>query len=288
MLISCAGFLGAACAPRVAGSSLSPDVRARLAELESRLGGRLGLALVDSDGALLAGNRANERFAMCSTFKAPLAGLILDEAAHGRIDLDRKVPVSRDDLAGHSPEVEKNLERGFMTVEELVAAAVKQSDNAATNLLLAMIGGPEGMTAFFRRNGDGLTRLDRLEPMMNENLVGDPRDTTTPLAMANLLRRLLLTDALAAPARERMTELMIENRTGRNRIRAGAREGWRVGEKTGTGGPAAPTYNDIGILWPPDRPPVLLAIYFDRPDVAAEAANAGIAEATSITLTALP
>ena len=145
--------------------------------------------------------------------------------------------------------IEANLERGRLPVERLCAAIVTVSDNSAANLLLARIGGPAGFTRFFRRCGDTVTRLDRMEPELNSNLPGDPRDTTTPGAMVGLMRGLLLGDVLAAPSRARLIGWMEGATTGLERLRAGLPSGWRVGDKTGNGANGAA--NDVAIAWPP-------------------------------------
>jgi beta-lactamase class A len=147
-----------------------------------------------------------------------------------------------------------------MTVEELCDAAITLSDNTASNLLLASFGGPAALTAFARSLGDGMTRLDRIEPDLNEATPGDPRDTTTPDAMADHLRRIVLGDALSRESRERLTAWLVGNKTGDQRLRAGFPKGWRVGDKTGTGDHGVT--NDVGIAWPPGRPPLVVAAYY--------------------------
>jgi beta-lactamase class A len=145
-----------------------------------------------------------------------------------------------------------------MTVGELCEAAITVSDNTAGNLLLASFGGPAGLTAYIRSLGDPMTRLDRNEPTLNEATPGDVRDTTTPAAMLGLMRQLLLGTALSPASRERLVGWLVANTTGNARLRAGA-PGARVGDKTGTG--AHGTTNDVGIIWPPGREPILVAAF---------------------------
>jgi beta-lactamase class A len=147
-----------------------------------------------------------------------------------------------------------------MTVAALCAATLQYSDNAAANLLLKVLGGPAAVTAFARSIGDATFRLDRWEPELNSALPGDPRDTSTPSAMARSLRALLVDDALPPAQRTQLRDWLLGNTTGDKRIRAGVPAGWRVADKTGTG--ARGTVNDIGALWPPERQPVLLALFY--------------------------
>lgn len=249
-----------------------------LTEIEKRIGGRLGVALVAADGQTLGVRRPDERFAMCSTFKAVLAAAVLDADRAGILDIHASVPIGPEDLVPYAPVVEKAVAAGAMTLEAMAIAAVQWSDNAAANLLLRRIGGPRGWTDFARSHGDEASRLDRYEVALNENALGDPRDTTTPLAMAGLLQNLLIGDGLAKGVRDRLIDWMIGTATGRDRIRAGMPSGWRVGDKTGTASPPASAYNDVAILLPPRSPPAILAVYTDRPRASPAQVEAAIAD----------
>ena len=165
-----------------------------------------------------------------------------------------------------------------LTLAELCAAAVSVSDNTAANLLLSHIGGPSALTSFLRANADRETRLDRREMELNENRPGDPRDTTTPMAMALLAERLLVRDWLPRPAQQKLHGWLIAATPGLNRLRAGLPKDWRAGDKTGTGGNGA--HNDVAIAWPPNRRPVVIASYMSEsaaPDEDKAAAHADIA-----------
>ncbi|MEC3949692.1 SGM family class A beta-lactamase [Sphingobium sp. HWE2-09] len=244
------------------------------AEIEKETGGRLGVALVDKSGALLLGFNRDEQFAMCSTFKAPLAAAVLIGAEGGKFGLEGEIPFSGDDILDYSPVVKKNKKRGRMSMGELAQAAVEVSDNSAANLLLPMLGGPDGLTAFMRAHGDTITRLDRNEPSLNENVEGDPRDTTSPAAMAGLMGRLLFRD-MKPTSVDRLRAWLNASSTGDKRIRAGLPEGWTSGSKTGSCGTA---YNDVALVKSPNGDEYILAIYLDRPTVDAKKAEAAIAE----------
>lgn len=235
------------------------------ADLRGRLGpdGRVGVAALDSGTGKMLTSDANSRFAMASTFKLGLAGAILAEVEAGRLAMSDRVAVSKADLVFHAPVVEGAIAAGHLTVAELAAAIVEVSDNAAANLLLGKIGGPSGLTRFFRRCGDRVSRLDRWETELNSNLPGDPRDTTTPAAMVRLMRTLLVDGPLRRQSRQQLAEWLVRSRRGLDRLRAGLPDGWRVGTKAGTGARGA--MNDLAIAWPPRRPPILIASYLDAP-----------------------
>lgn len=243
--------------------------------IEEETGGRLGVALVDAGGRMLLGFNRDERFAMCSVFKAPLAAAILTGADSGKFGLDGQVSFTKDDILDYAPAVRKNLKRGRMSMAELAQAAVEVSDNSAANLLLPMIGGPPGLTAFFRAHGDTVSRLDRTEPALNENRQGDEQDTSSPAAMAGLMGRLLLSH-MEKDSAQKLRGWMEASRTGDARIRAGLPKGWTSGGKTGSCGTA---FNDVAIVKSPAGDEYVLAIFLDRPTVDTKQAEAAIAEA---------
>ena len=258
------------------------DVAAALAALEARAGGRLGVCLLDTGSGRLVGHRLDERFAMCSTFKLPLAALVLRAADAGRLRLDEAVAITKADLVSYAPVVEPKVGQ-TLTVAALAEGAQTTSDNAAGNLLLARLGGPAGFTAALRGLGDSVTRLDRTEPQLNIVKPGEEHDTTSPRAMAATMARLLTGDALSAASRERLIGWMVATTTGGKRLRAGLPSSWRSGDKTGTGRADAMTdkVNDIGITWPPGKAPLVITAYFDssrRTDATQPADEAALAE----------
>ncbi|MCH4892985.1 class A beta-lactamase [Sphingomonas sp. SFZ2018-12] len=256
--------------------ALHAQARDMLGDITAEIGGRLGVSVFDTGRGWRLGIDPDTRYPLCSTFKLPLAAAILARADMSQLPLNRMIRYSEADLLDYAPAVRAKLAAGQMSVLELCEAAVVLSDNSAANLLLPQIGGPAGLTRFFRAHGDRLSRLDRDEPTLNIFRREDPRDTTTPLAMTMLMERLLIGEALQPVSRGRLIEWMVASQTGAKRLRAGLPKGWRTGDKTGTSG--AGQYNDIAITWPPGgRKPILIAVYIDAPGLAAERADAAMA-----------
>lgn len=243
-----------------AAAATEEGFRAGLAALEVQHGGRLGVAMLDGATGRLLAYRGEERFPLCSTFKALAAARVLARVDRGEESLDRRLRYPKDYLVTYSPATAPQAGDAGMTMDAICEAAVTLSDNTAGNLMLDSFGGPAGLTAWMRDVGDGVTRLDRRETELNQAAPGDPRDTTTPVAMAGLLRTLLLGEALSPASRTRLTDWLVGCRTGDARLRAGLPAGWRVGDKTGSGGHNAT--NDVAIVWPPGRGPVLVAAYY--------------------------
>ncbi len=266
-------FAGALALPGLAACAAPPptQVAARkapseeLLALETKSQGRLGVGILDTATGELVGHRQNERFAMCSTFKLALAAEVLRDVDAGKRTLDQFIPYTQADMVAHAPVTEANLRAGGMTIGALAKATQLTSDNPAANLIMRELGGPEGMTQRLRAAGDPVTRLDRYEPMMNQVIGDDARDTTSPAAMARLIARYLTTDYLSQASKDLLIGWMIETQTGLKRIRAGLPVDWKAGDKTGTGlsEGVGDKYNDIALAWPPGRAPLIITAYFN-------------------------
>lgn len=227
----------------------------------THLGGRLGVAAFDTGTGRRIECRADERFPMCSTFKFLLTAAILTRVDENRDKLDRVIPYGQADLLEYAPITKTHVQEGGMTVAGLCAAAIEYSDNTAANLLLNVLGGPGEVTAYARSLGDSVTRLDRNEPTLNTAIPGDVRDTTTPTAMLEDMKKIVVgKQALSEASRKLLIEWMVANTTGQQRLRTGLPSSWRVADKTGTGENGSS--NDIGMAWPPNREPILMTAYF--------------------------
>jgi beta-lactamase class A len=196
---------------------------------------------------------------MCSTFKFLAAAAVLKRVDEGKENLDRFVPYGAKDILEYASITKAHIKDGGVTLGALCAAAIEQSDNTAGNLLLDAIGGPGGLTNFVRCIGDERTRLDRKEPELNSAIPGDERDTTTPAAMCADMQGLLLDNVLSESSRHQLEDWLRHSETGALMIRAGVPKTWIVGDKTGRGANGAT--NDIAIIRPPGRPPILVAVY---------------------------
>jgi len=254
--------------------------------IEAESGGRLGVAVFDSESGMQTGYRGDERFPMCSTSKLLTVAAILKRIDTGKLAWDRRIAYRQSDLVSYSPVTEHHVDDG-MSVLELCEAALTMSDNTAANLLIGELGGPSAVTSFARSLGDQVTRLDRIEPELNEARPGDPRDTTSPLAIASNLRTITRADILNDISAGRLISWLLSNKTGDARLRAGLPRNWRVGDKTGSGGNG--TTNDVAVFWPTSRNAIYLSAYLTEtaaPQVAREATLAAVARAVADAVTA--
>lgn len=276
--------IGAGAALLCAGhSAAAPGAGLDLQALEARHGGRLGL-FATREGRRV-GWRATERFAFCSTFKLFLAAYVMQAAQQGRDRLDRPVPIIAADMVPHGPVTQPAIGR-TLTLEELCKATVEISDNPAANILIREMGGLAAFQQWYRNIGDQLTRVDRMETELNSALPGDMRDTTTPEQYVANLDRVLLGSLLSATHLRLLERWITQTPTGQGRIKAGVPAGYTVGHKTGTG--ARSTHNNIGIIWPPSGPSVLICVFFTgAQDASPDAIDAVVADATREAMGAL-
>ena len=230
-----------------------------LTDYERNSGGHIGVYAKNLKSGAEVSWRADERFVMCSSFKASLAASVLKLVDRDQARLDEMIAYGPADLLEYAPVAKQNLQKGAMSVADMCQAAVELSDNTCANCLLARFGGPAALTAFWRSIGDTVSRLDHNEPQLNRTPLGDPDDTTTPAAMAGNLQRLILGDALSPISRERLTNWMLNCKTGDNRLRAGLPKDWRIGDKTGNNGKDAS--GDIAVTWATPGEPIVICAY---------------------------
>ena len=269
-------------APTPASTTSAATTRA-LDALERRDDARLGLVAIDTGSGATVTHRAGERFPFASAAKVFIAATVLDDARSG--DLDAVVPIEQRDLLSYAPVTSQHVGSG-MTVRALLDAMLRSSDNTAANLLVARVGGPSVVQQWLRGIGDQVTQVVRVEPDLNEATPGDERDTTTPAQFAADLRTVLLGDALRPEDRKMLVETMAGTTTGAATIRAGVPTGWSVADKTGTG--SYGVRNDIGIVTPPGRAPIVLVVMTSRSRADAKPVDALVAAATKVTVAALP
>lgn len=238
------------------------EISRQLSDLEAKYAARIGVFARDTATGRTVAYRADELFPICSVFKTLAAAAVLRDLDRNGEFLAKRIRYTKEYVTdiGHVPETGKpeNIANG-MTVEELCSATVSHSDNGAGNLLLRELGGPTAITRFSRSLGDPVTRLDRWEPELNTAEPWRKTDVTSPLAIGRTYGRLVLGDALPAEDRERLTGWLVANSTNTERFRAGLPADWILADKTG-GGSAYGVANDVGVVWPPDRAPLVLSV----------------------------
>ncbi|WP_312073119.1 class A beta-lactamase [Atlantibacter sp.] len=246
-----------------------------LKQQEQQLNARIGMAVVNAQGEMMFGYRQDERFPLTSTFKVLACAALLDKLQQTGGSLDEHVTIKPSELLDYAPITKHYLAPATLSLRMLCAAAVSYSDNTAGNRILAYLGGPEAITHYMRRMGDEVTRLDRVEPTLNEATPGDARDTSSPAKMAAGLQKILTSSSLSPAYRETLTTWMREDKVGDALLRAVLPTDWAIADKTGAGGHGSRAI--IAAVYPPKQPPFYVAMYITQTTAPMKTADATIA-----------
>lgn len=242
---------------------------------EKTLQARIGMAVLDTGTGMTWQYRGNERFPLNSTHKAFVCAALLSKVDRKALSLDQHVSIEKNMLVPYSPVTEKSLAPQVMTLGEVCRAAVSYSDNTAANVALNVIGGPTAFTSFMRSIGDTKTRLDRQEPELNEAMPGDLRDTTTPDAIVNSLRNILLGNVLSVSSRFALNQWMRNDQVAGALLRASLPVNWKIADKTGAGGHGSRSI--VAVIWPPSKKPLVVGIYITQTTASMQARDQAIA-----------
>lgn len=252
----------------------SPDaLTMTVQQVEQQLGGRVGVAVLDRANNRLWHYKGGAVFPLTSTFKALACAAVLARVDVGKESLARSIMIREKDLLSYAPVTTPRLNT-TMTVTELCAAAMSLSDNTAGNLILESIGGPKGFTDFMRTLDDKKTQLSRWEPDLNEAVPGQLRDTTTPDAIVSSLNKVLFSNSLSSNSQQQLKQWLSANKVGGALIRSVLPAGWRIGDRTGAGGFGSRAI--IALISPPERLPIIVAIYLTQTTASMDERNKAI------------
>ncbi len=242
---------------------------------ESALQARVGMTVFDAKTGTTWSYRGDERFPLNSTHKTFSCAALLAKVDGKSLSLGQSVSISKEMLVTYSPITEKLLSPEIVTFGKICQAAVNYSDNTAANVVFDAIGGATGFNAYMRSIGDEQTRLDRKEPELNEGTPGDMRDTTTPNAIVNSLRKILLGDVLSVSSRSELTQWMLDDQVAGAPLRASLPSDWKIADKTGAGGYGSRSI--VAVIWPPSMEPLVIGIYITQTKASLKASNQSIA-----------
>lgn len=281
-----------------------PQAPAPLAEQIAALGaafdGRAGIAVRDLEGGWTIAHDGEALYPQQSVSKLWVAVSVLDAVDRGVLSLSDPVLVRREDLSiFHQPIRDHVGRRGYATtVGELLASATTRSDNAANDILMRLVGGPDHVRGVISARELGAISLADEERYFQTAIAGldwrpefsfgrnfwqarsampqearraaleaylsAPPDGASPTAMVAALHRLAAGDLLSPASTAHLLDLLAQSRTGPERLAGGLAEGWRLAHKTGTGqvlGPRATGYNDVGLLTAPDGRTYAVAVF---------------------------
>ena len=248
-----------ACSAQPATAASSPSLQSLEQQLSYLVAGNssdVGIAAIDLKTGETVSIRGNTPFPMASTVKVAVAALYLSQVDHGRRSLD-------DTIAGQP-------------ARSLMARMLIHSDNRATDMLLNNLGGPTAVHSWLQQNGVRGLRVDRTiaQLLSARRDLYDDRDSSTPTAMVDLLKRIYRADLIRPESRNYLLDLMAQCETGKNRMKA-LLPGIPIEHKTGT---LNGLTDDVGFITLADGRRIAVAIFArggsNRPRTIAEAARA--------------
>ena len=281
-------------------------IRDRVNELGRTFNGRVGIAVRSVDDGWSTGWKADELYPQQSVSKLWVSITALDAVDKGRVRLDDRVTLTRDDLTlFHQPIAAKILGGGYTTtLDDLMFKAITTSDNTCNDKLMRSVGGPEAVRAVIREKRLGSIRFYNGERALQSRIAGliwspsysignafyeardalpfsvrkaafdryveDPFDGAAPSVIASALARLKRGELLSPESTRRLLWIMGNTKTGANRLKGGLEAGWTLSHKTGTGqvlGAYQAGYNDIGILTAPDGRSYSVAVMIKKTSV---------------------
>lgn len=273
---------------------------AQIEALGAAFDGRAGIAVRDLEGGWTAAHDGEALYPQQSVSKLWVAVSVLDAVDRGVLSLSDPVLVRREDLSiFHQPIRDHVGRRGYATtVGELLASATTRSDNAANDILMRLVGGPDHVRSVISARELGAIGLADEERYFQTAIAGldwrpefsfgrnfwqarsampqearraaleaylsAPPDGASPTAMVEALHRLAAGELLSPASTAHLLDLLAQSRTGPERLAGGLTEGWRLAHKTGTGqvlGPRATGYNDVGLLTAPDGRTYAVAVF---------------------------
>lgn len=228
----------------------------QLAALVSSQPTELGIAAYDLESNSSLCINCDAAFPMASTVKIAVAAAYLSQVDFGRRSLHQQI--------------------GSQRASDLIEAMLIRSDNIATDRLIRNLGGPDEIHGWLRFHGLRGIRVDRTiaELLSARRDLWDVRDSSTPTAMIDLLRKIEKGNVLKPTSHAYLLGLMGRCMTGKNRIRGLLPASVRVENKTGT---LNGLTSDVGYIRMPDGRKIAVAFFARggtaRPRAIAEAAR---------------
>lgn len=242
----------------ISAHTVAKDLTTTLSELEQKIEGQIGVAVIDTQSSTEWSYHGDDRFPMMSTFKTLACANVLYDVEKNKLNMSQKITVTKAGLINWNP-ITQNFVGGNMSLKSVCGATMLMSDNYAANLALEQVGGPEGVTQFLRSIGDKTTRLDHYEPKLNYVEKNAINDTTTPLAMLRTLQKLLLGNVLNPESKEQLKFWMTNNMVSDGLARSVLPENWAIADRSGGGVNNSRTLT--AMIWSKERKPIFIGIF---------------------------
>ena len=242
----------------ISAHTVAKDLTTTLSELEQKIEGQIGVAVIDTQSSTEWSYHGDDRFPMMSTFKTLACTNVLYDVEKNKLNMSQKITVTKAGLINWNP-ITQHFVGGNMSLKSVCGATMLMSDNYAANLALEQVGGPEGVNQFLRSIGDKATRLDHYEPKLNYVEKNAINDTTTPLAMLRTLQKLLLGNVLNSESKEQLKFWMTNNMVSDGLARSVLPENWAIADRSGGGVNNSRTLT--AMIWSKERKPIFIGIF---------------------------
>ena len=245
-----------------------PVAAEQIAEIVQSAQGRVGAsAELLETGRSLVSFHAGEHFPMQSVYKLPIAMAALRQVDRGVLRLDAEIRVDKSEYipkSSHSPLRDAHPNGATVTLRELIRLAVSESDGTASDVLLRLMGGSQGVMVFLRDIGIHDVQVRDTEKRMAEDHAAQYKNWATPDGALTVLRDLFESSVLSPASRDLLLRFMTETTTFPTRIKGLLPPNAVVAHKTGSSGTSngvTAATNDIGIVTLPDGRHMAIAVF---------------------------
>ena len=249
------------------------ELQRQLAQIASAAKGNVGAAALVLETGESVSLNPHDHFPMQSVYKLPIGMAVMEQVDAGKIKLDQKVRVTKNDFVGagqHSPIRDKNPNGAEISVSELLRYAISESDGTASDVLMKLAGGPGAVQAYLTE-----LKITDMIVLNTEKEIGQDwqtqyRNWASPEAAVALLRALFERQGLSESSQALLLKYMIESTPGQKRLKGLLPAGTVVAHKTGTSGAQngiTAATNDIGIITLPNGKHMAIAVFVsDSPE----------------------
>lgn len=246
-------------------------LRNKIEQIVSDKNAVVGVSIIGNNEIDTLSLHGDRRFPMQSVFKFHIALAVLSEIDKGKLSLDQKIEIGKDELLPEgfwSPLRDENPNGGSFTIERLIQYSVSHSDNTACDVLIRLIGTPKTVENYIKQRGIQDIQITFNEKDMQAKWENMFQNWTTPKAASETLKKFYenKNNLLSKRSYAFFWKTNIETTTGKNRIKGQLPEATIVAHKTGWSGTNKETgitaaVNNIGIVFLPNGEYFIISVF---------------------------
>lgn len=246
-------------------------LRNKIEQIVSDKNAIVGVSIIGNNGKDTISMNGDRRFPMQSVFKFHIALAVLSEIDKGKLSLDQKIEIGKDELLPEdfwSPLRDENPNGGIFTIEKLIQYSVSHSDNTACDVLIRLVGTPKTVEEYIKKSGINDIQITFNEEEMQAKWENMFQNWITPKVASETLKLFYenKNNLLSKNSYDFFWKTNKETTTGKNRIRGRLPEGTVVAHKTGWSGTNKETgitaaVNNIGIVFLPNGEYFIISVF---------------------------